>query len=192
MPNSYQQTYDRKNKAPLWWYNKSSDLHASAGTLWLAITGENDQLYQEKLGLCSNFKMSVACWPVYEMLFGMALELILKAIVVASGNKPSHTHNLVSLTQGLTIKLDKTETSILKHLTESIIWDGRYPVPKKPNFLEEHLKNSNDLLFDSHKMGKFEVKKYNNLLCWENLDSLWRKLVVHFFDIKNHTNGISI
>ncbi len=81
MIDPYQDIFDTRNESPLWWYNKSSDLHASAGALWVAMSESKEKKYQKKLSLGSSFSMGVACWPVYQMLFGMSFELILNEVV---------------------------------------------------------------------------------------------------------------
>lgn len=164
--------YDQRKESPVWWFNKSSDLHASAGALWIILSKKNNHEIQEQLGLAHSFSMEVACWPVYKMLYGMSLELILKAISVASGSKPRHSHNLVQLAGDVDIALSEDEKNILQLLTESIVWDGRYPVPKEKVPHEEHIKKIGEVLFEST----------NPDLGWENLNVIFGKLSEKFFE----------
>ena len=78
---------------------------------------------------------------VVSMLLGMALENLLKAIIISKcpiiehGNKlrnwPKDGHDLISLAEKAGIPLDHQYDQILQRLTTYIRWAGRYPVPKK-------------------------------------------------------------
>jgi hypothetical protein len=189
MEDLIQSSYDRKNKAPLWWYNKASDLHASAGALWLIIKGDNEKSILE-LGFSSGFSMPVACSSVYEMLFGMSLELILKSIFVVSQLDVPFTHNLVSLAEKLDIKLSQNEIQIFQLLTDSIVWDGRYPVPKKQDSFEDYHNRVSEVLFTPQKItAKKTALVPNSKLNWENLNPVWNRLSDHFFDIYDKSNS---
>jgi hypothetical protein len=93
----YEDIYERRKKSPLWWHNKASDLRASAGVLWLAISEGKNEFVQEKLGFSKGFDFGIACWPVYQMTFGMALELKLKSVIVAKKENPPLSHDLIRL-----------------------------------------------------------------------------------------------
>ena len=181
MIDPYQDIFDMRSESPLWWYNKSSDLHASAGALWVAISESNEKKYQKKLSLGSGFSMEVACWPVYQMLFGLSFELILKAIIVAQNSTPPPTHKLLDLAASTRIEIKKEEQDILVLLTESIIWEGKYPVPKQKSYLEGHYKKATEVLSKPYNVGNLEVKRFTHTLEWNNLDELWGKMVSHFF-----------
>jgi hypothetical protein len=125
--------------------------------------------------------MGVACWPVYQMLFGMSFELILKAIIVVNNNIPPRTHKLLALVKSTGLEISTQEQDILVLLTESIIWDGRYPVPNQKAHLENYYKKAREILFKPCKIGNLEVHKTRGTLEWNNLDELWKKMVSHFF-----------
>jgi hypothetical protein len=183
MNDFFQSSFERKKKAPLWWYNKASDLHASAGALWLTIKGDNRRIVS-RLGFHKNFSMPVACYSVYEMLFGMSIELILKAIFVASQFDVPYTHNLVSLAENLDIELTQEERQIFNILTDSIIWDGRYPVPKNQDSFENYHDRVAKQLFTTKRIGSIKKAKVpNNNLNWENLNPIWNKLSSYFFNL---------
>lgn len=179
--------YERRRRAPLWWYDKASDLHASAGVLWLAMRDENRERFASELDLGDGFDMGIACWPVYQMLFGMALELLFKAISVASGEEPEHSHKLNDLAARTGIDFSDSEHNMLALLTESILWAGRYPVPKRRNAVEEYNRLASDVLSDREKLklGDLDlvVERYNNALDWEKLDSIWHKATARFMDL---------
>lgn len=177
----YQDVYDRREQSPLWWHNKSSDLHASAGALWFAMN--NSENIRTTLGFQSGFSMGIACWPVYQMLFGMAFELLLKAILVAKGEKIDYSHKLTELAKKAGVNLTASESDILTLLTESVVWEGRYPTPKYREHLEAHYKKASSVLFDKEKMGAIELLTANNKLDWEQLEILYSKIDFHFFEI---------
>lgn len=160
MLDIYEDIFETAKHSPLWWYNKSSDLHASAGALWLSIENEGDYKYAMKLGLGKTFSLEVACWPVYQMLFGMAFELIFKAIIVAMKKQPKHSHDLGSLANETGIEFSTEELSTLKMLAEVIVWGGRYPVPKNKQDLEKY-----------YGLARNEGIS----LSWEDLDRIWEK-----------------
>jgi len=155
--------------------------------LWLARKGENNKAFVEELGLGTGFDMGIACWPVYQMLFGMSFELMLKAIIVVKGNEPKHSHNLIELARETEIDFTDLECDVLKILTESIRWEGRYPVPKKKEILEEHYEYSWNVLSDKKSIGNMVVRSYNGSLDWERIDMIWYKAKNRFFALY-HSN----
>jgi hypothetical protein len=58
------------------------------------------------------------------MLYGMAIELMYKAILIAKGCKPKNfkTHILIDLAKWAGITVDVKSNLILQLLTESVIW----------------------------------------------------------------------
>lgn len=182
MIDQYQDIYERRNEHPNYWFNKSSDLRASAGALWYSMEKGNDHSIAEALSFGRGFSMEIACWPVYQMLFGMSFELMLKAIILASCSKPPTTHNLITLAgqDHANVNLDENEQNVFRLLTEAIIWDGRYPTPKKKEILEAHYKNSSATMFDEVPIGELNFKVSNGMLYWPNLDHVWRKLSLIF------------
>lgn len=123
-------TEDRKH--PNHWYNRASDLHASAGALWHAMDDGEGEIAAE-LGLPSGFNMYTACHPVYYMLCGLALEVIMKAVLVQRGvpEKKYETHEFSRLTALLGVSPTKEEQALLRFYEASLVWAGRYPTPKR-------------------------------------------------------------
>jgi hypothetical protein len=120
--DALQDIYERRKRISTYWHNKAVDLHAAAGVLWKAI----DSSQQQGTGISH----AVACWSVYQMICGMALELLFKAIIVEKGREPKPIHRLDTLAQDAAVPFDSNEVALLQVLSEAIIWDGRYPVPK--------------------------------------------------------------
>ena len=168
--------YERRNELPIYWYNKSFDLRGSAGALWASMDKEHSDNIVQELSLGTGYRMAVAVLPVYQMLCGMAIELIYKAIIIVKGNrrKGFNTHKLLVLADLAGISVDDKSKLILQLLTESLIWDGRYPVPKDPNCMKERdilfgeLTKDDSMLGCSHKMSLA-----NDALSWESFNRIW-------------------
>ncbi|NTV19397.1 MAG: hypothetical protein HGA83_08205 [Bacteroidales bacterium] len=177
----YEYIYQTRKDSPLWWHNKSSDLHASAGVLWLAISEGKNESFQEKLGFGNGFSFEVACWPVYQMTFGISFELALKSVIVAKKEIPPHSHDLVKLSEMSGIEFNEYELAIFKLLTELVVWDGKYPVPKKQEFLKAHYLHKADTLWDDVQFGELKLNKSNDSLDWDELHAIYNKITDVFF-----------
>ena len=60
----------------------------------------------------------------------LSLELLLKAISVARGQQPEHTHDLNKLCKQLKLPISNDHECTLELLSELLIWSARYPIPK--------------------------------------------------------------
>lgn len=171
--NIFSDLYERRKTHPAYWHNKASDLFASAGVLWKAMHDPNHDDAASELGFSTGFSFGVACWPVYQMLCGMAFELLFKAIIVAKGQRPQTNHKLVALSQDAGVAMTDTQLRTLKILSESVIWDGRYPVPKD----ERHFHELNELhwehLYDPVPGMAIKLKRPNDRLSWKSIRELW-------------------
>ena len=150
-----------RQETPAYWHNKSHDLLVSARTIWNAM--------RENKGL------EINCWATYKMLMGLSFELLLKAHCVGAGIGFANTHDLVALARTANFSISNNESRILKILSEYIIWDGKYPVPKNAQHLESHWKNEGNVLNDKKKVGNLTVLVSNDKLDFENLLTIWRK-----------------
>ena len=143
----YQAHFDTRQETPAYWHNKSHDLLISARILWKAM--------QE------NKNLEVNCWATYKMLMGMSFELVFKAHCVGADVEFNSTHDLVALAHTASISISKDEKHMLRVLSEYVIWDGRYPTPKKPVHLKDH--------------WQCQAKLLDDKLNFENLMPLWRR-----------------
>ena len=153
----YNKQFELRQETSGYWHNKSHDLLVSARTLWKAMQSEKD--------------LEINCWATYKMLIGMSFELLFKAHCIGSGTEFNSTHDLVALANTANLPTSKSENKILKVLSEYVIWDGRYPTPKKPEHLKEHWKNQADLSDEK--------------LDLENLMPLWRRFSDSFMEQYN-------
>lgn len=169
--DSYQKQFELRQETPAYWHNKSHDLLVSARTLWTAMH--------------DNKSLEVNCWSTYKMLMGMSFELLFKAHCVGAGISFDATHDLVTLAKSANFTPSKEENQLFNVLSEYIIWDGRYPVPKKPVHLENHWKHQNKVLNDNKKIGNLNVQVSNDKLDFEKLLPIWRKYSDIYMDKYN-------
>ncbi len=169
-------TYKEHKETSIYWYNKSSDLRGSAGILWISMEEKISTESVELLDFNKDFNVGVATPPVYRMLCGMSLELLYKAIVVAKGNKPNtRSHSLHKLAEDAGLNITQEDKGLLDILSESIIWDGRYPVPKQQEHMTKLETLTRDHLFETESIGNLQLLKPNNALKWESFNKLWKK-----------------
>ncbi|MFY2764309.1 hypothetical protein [Arenimonas sp. MALMAid1274] len=130
------------------WFNRASDLHASAGAIWLAM--ESGLASAQALGLWEGFDMRVACRPVYHLLSGLSLEVLMKGVLAERGDAPEPTHNLLDLANSLPLELLDGEPELLRYYSDTVIWAAKYPVPTRPTDekLAAFFHNAVDVLTD--------------------------------------------
>ena len=166
--------FERRKNLAIYWYNKSSDLRGAAGALWVSMDVANSKEIVEKLGLGKGFSMKVATAPVYGMLCGMSLELLYKAIVVAKGAEPNtNSHKLTDLAKEAGVSVTEQQEGLLEVLSEYIIWNGRYPVPKKQEYMQHLNELVTEHLYDREPFGKTYLLRPNGALNWESFNILW-------------------
>ena len=106
----------------------------------------------------------------------LSLELLLKAICVARGQQPAHTHDLSKLRKQLELPISNDHECTLELLSESLIWSARYPTPNHvgewdqyfDSVLEKHVirqRNGNVGSTMIHR-GRFPTLE-NYLALWE-------------------------
>lgn len=157
-----------RTRIPTYWHNKSADLMSSARVLWKAMEGGSHA--------------KITCYATYKMLFGMSIELLLKAHCVAQkidNPRIQKTHNLAGIAG---IKLQKSDIKILDVLSEYVIWDGRYPAPKDANKLKRHWDNVRDTAYNREPLGNLKVLKPNKAFDFDNLHRIWRRLSDDYFE----------
>lgn len=167
--------YQRRHERGIYWYNKATDLRGAAGLVWAGIHDEKASAIAERLGLGSGFDFAAACWPVYYMLCGMALELLLKAAIVQGGGEPKATHKLAELWHEVGLEADAQQTGLLEILSESISWAGRYPVPWQETRFDRFGDLVDEHLMDHVPLGEsgLEVMRANQSLDWPSFTRLW-------------------
>ena len=171
------------------WLHRASDLHASAGAVWLSMAEGRGKDSAKALGLREGFDMMLACFPVYHMLCGLSLEVVMKAALVSLRQKPPEHHDLNLLAHLLGVKRNPAQKKILNFYQHSVVWAGRYPVPKNAtdDDLAEYYEMSNSILFKGKTAVKGTIiKTYSRTGAtdWERFDALYRSYSA-LFDRRN-------
>jgi len=180
---------DRLRRYPVYWFNKANELRSAAGALWAC--GHDKDATSAASTLCgeSQFWFSQ---PVYHMLCGMALELLLKAIIVAEGKEPSEIHDLVALHHTVGLKPTKQQVGLLRILTESIVWVGRYPTPTKKNVKQyaEYMQLWSEHLNDNSGTGTLNILRPNRNLEWDSFSEVWSPLATIYWQYQTPASGV--
>jgi hypothetical protein len=137
---------------PQHWYKKAIELRQAARTLYRCAQ-PSLRLYEQARRkaireLNRGVRNSVAIRRyepdllIVYMLYGLALENLLKGLLVARGAGPKAgralpkyvtDHRLPKLIRRAGIEPGREEEQLLHWLTAVVTWKARYPVPKSPN-----------------------------------------------------------
>lgn len=120
----------------------------------------------------------------------MALELIYKAITVAKNREPdTNSHNLSKLSSDAGVEVTEMQNGLLDILSESIIWDGRYPVPKKQEYMQKLHDLHHKHLYDKVDVGKLQLHRHNGALDWNGFSNLWQDAVNAYWPLYQAEEG---
>lgn len=143
-------TFDQVAGDPFFWWKMGDDLMVAASVL-LEVQAESSAAYfgslpaeggwirltDEQQHLCSRLGIG----RVFYFLAGLAFENRIKGILVArnrdlaAGGRLSKyltgRHNLQELFQQMNFTLSADEKNLVERLSETVVWAGRYPVPKR-------------------------------------------------------------
>ncbi len=174
-------SFEWKRDIAIYWYNKSSDLRGSAAALWVSRSEEMSDAIVAACDLGTSYHMSAAVPAVFKMLAGMSLELLYKAILVAKKLKVPFSHDLEALAEMADVEVIDGEPALLRILTGSIVWAGRYPVPKNEAMYTDHGELVRERLHDRKPFGRSHILSPNNALSWDGYDELWRVAAAVFW-----------
>ncbi|MEN6488199.1 MAG: hypothetical protein ABFD66_04840 [Smithella sp.] len=137
-------------KTPIFWWFRANNLFTSAVVLLESNEKANAAYFGPMPKTSGIVKLSkrqqraaqrLHLSAVAHMLFGLAFEVALKGMLVAKrpefvgADKLSESltgkHELVELFKTAEIPLSHAEQRLVRRLSQSILWAGRYPVPKK-------------------------------------------------------------
>jgi hypothetical protein len=115
------------------------------------MTGENREKYREIAGFTfDNERSNEPFWYNFAVSFHegasllcrhevnirislfnatLSIELLFKAIVVASKSNIRFEHNLLDLAKDAAISFSDNQKKTLEFMSEILMWKGRYPVP---------------------------------------------------------------
>jgi len=131
--------------------------------------------------------MDVATFPVYAMLCGMSLELLIKAVLIMQKEDVKPVHDLSALARHAEIPLDQAERGLLDLLTHYVVWYARYPVPRRNTaenvrelgrLIDEHL-------FEKASFGGLTImsRRTPGPLDWQQYNSFWSKIASKFWEL---------
>ncbi|MBB5441598.1 MULTISPECIES: HEPN domain-containing protein [unclassified Paraburkholderia] len=178
-------TLTEERNHPNHWFNRGADLHASAGALWYAMQHDEQKKIARELGFGRGYSLGVACWPVYHMMCGLALEVIMKAVLVQRSSHVEKTHSLVKLVELLRLTKSADELSMLRYYEQAVVWAGRYPVPTRctDEKLKEYWSLAGDVLTSPVKMSSdstIEIRTGNGASDWERFSAMWSEIASLF------------
>lgn len=164
--------YDIREKYPIYWFDKSSSLRLSAGILWNTNKDCLSQETKNEIGLPENLNLPAGIQSVFEMLCGLSLELVFKAIIIAADEEFDKDHNLTGLARKTGLVLDENAHITLEFLAASVIWGGKYPIPKQKNAM---IKSENLHIKNLPRGGTLlsYTKKYNEICGWHSFNKIW-------------------
>lgn len=122
--------------------------------------------------------MPLACQPVYLMLCGLSLEVLMKAVLAQRGElteKLMH-HRLVDLAKAVGRAETLREQKLLRFYESSMVWAGRYPVPLRDQLrgVVAYRRLGSELFMSPVKLGHLNFKQRNDMDSWEKYSTLWR------------------
>lgn len=172
-------TLTQERNHPNHWFNRGADLHASAGAIWYAMQHDGKQRIAVALGLGDGYSMGVACRPVYHMTCGLALEVIMKAVLVQRGISFEKTHHLAGLVDLLGLTRAPEELAVLDFYEHCVIWSGRYPTPRRAtdDKLKGYWNLASEVLTSQVPMPKksaLEFRRASGATDWEKFSETWR------------------
>lgn len=177
--NANRPTLTQERNHPNHWFNRGADLHASAGAIWYAMQNDGEQRIAEALGLGAGYSLGVACRPVYHMTCGLALEVIMKAVLVQRGVGFEKTHHLASLVDLLGLSRTPDELAVLDFYEHCVIWSGRYPTPRRAtdDKLKGYWNLASEVLTVRAPMPEgsmLEFRASSGATDWEHFSEAWR------------------
>jgi HEPN domain-containing protein len=115
----------------------------------------------------------------------LSIELILKSILARKNigiPQGSDGHDLIVLSEKVGTTLTESQRLTLELLTETIVWSGRYPAPKK----EQRWDDYHDRILESHIVRNKSGNKSSAMANrdtfpnWETYARIWNACVSEF------------
>lgn len=168
----YESDFERRKMEPMYWFNKSMDMRNSAGAMWYAISNST----KVSQWLKSNCNISSgADHSVFDMLCGLSLELIYKAVIVSQKQPPKNIHRLNDLRVQAGIDATKEESAILDIYSHIIYWQAKYPAAIKSDHHRDYVKLVYDNLYDPVPGMSIKIIQPNHKMGWDLFISLWNE-----------------
>jgi hypothetical protein len=181
--------YKRQREHSLNWFNKASDLRAAAAAVYTSMDDDVAKIVKQRADLGDGFSMPVAVRAVFEMLCGMSLELIFKAITVERGfSVNERVHDLLDHLKTTGLSYNEKERELLKLFSHAVTWEGRYPAPKREDAMEEYQELVQTNLFQrvpTSPGSDLTALRWNDAMNWQSYSALWSKAHERYFGLKD-------
>lgn len=180
---NYLDVYERRKSVSTYYMNNASDLRTGALVSWSAI--HDGKILPEDIGFGPGWSFSASLYPVFNLLAGLSIELILKATAKILDRPDQHHHRLTQLCDHVGLPLTEDHAAILDILTEAIYWQSRYPVPKSSEAWDAAIKVRAKQWMDAPNMSiKFKTPDPKRSLNLENYNDIWQTIAGPYWTAK--------
>jgi hypothetical protein len=169
--------FDRQKKFSIYWEQSADELHASACSLWFSMQNGNEHPNMRHVVTPALPSHSISYVRVYRMLFGMSLELLFKSMLITQGKPPIYKHDLNLLANAVGVTLTKESSDVLKLLSHSIVWEGRYPAPKDQSEFDSWRENEFEIANDRITGSRLNIRRPNARLDFDSLERIWESVL---------------
>ena len=163
------------------YWNNADNLRAGALVIWSAY--HEGCVSPQSLGFDAGFSFGASLPPVFSMLCGLSIELLLKGTCKALELPAKDTHRLTDLVDYAGIAFSDHDRVILRALSEYVYWAGRYPAPKNAN---ESL--TAEEIFSQQRRSGGSLANYfiqSREINRSNYDRLWKYFASYFWRAKD-------
>lgn len=161
------------------WVREAGELRRASEILYKEVQADYNEL---KTGTWTRKHYIFA---QYQMLTGYALQNLLKAIyikkhpkkIAADIDRFTHkTHDLKELTNSLRITVNREELDLLDRLTEYVVSAGRFPIPRKFEFIKTEENTKSSIVIRARFNPDTDDKIFNGL--YEKLYAIYNKEII--------------
>ena len=169
--------YLKLGRNPVNWVKEAAELKRAAGILYKEVLADYNEM---KTGTWTGKHYIFA---QYQMLTGYALQCLLKAIYIKKNkekaaidiDKFTHkSHDLKALANSLRVKVSREELDLLDRLTEYVASAGRFPIPRKYEFITQE-NNKGSVVIRARFKPETDDTIFNGL--YEKLQALFSEEV---------------
>lgn len=180
---NYMDVYQRRKSISTYYVNNANDLRTGALVIWSAI--HDGKLSPQDVGLGQGWSFSASLHPVFRLLAGLSIELLLKATAKILARSDQTHHRLTELFDHVGISINEDHAAILENLTEEIYWQSRYPAPKSAKAWEAASKVRAKQWIDVPNMSiKFQKPNPKRSIDLENYNEIWSIVSVPYWTAK--------
>ena len=135
--------FDMYVKTPSVWFYEAVGLLRAAFVLWEKFSEEFEKMMKSRVGEMTRDQMTdwntQRFMQCYMMIAGLAIENLVKAVLVAKENihftkgrlpKELESHDLAKLLCRASVQLSEGETRLVARAADAIVWKGRYAIPR--------------------------------------------------------------